>query len=112
MHLIMSTTLLKRYRRLLFSTPRDGPWSEDPPPGLNIPPSPGLSPPRVQENREALALIEEFIAWLPDEYTRQAILLHYARGYKWVAVAQKLGGATDESLQQLVYTCIRQFNNR
>ena len=61
MLLIRSTTLLKRYRRLLFTTPRDGPWSEDPPPGLDLTPSPALAPPRLQENREALALIEEFI---------------------------------------------------
>lgn len=110
----LTTADLKRYRRLKYAAP-----GKDPPPSSEtVPrsdetaPPPELDPRVVERNREVLALIEEFIAQLPDEFTRDVVLLKYARGLKWHEVAQRIGGTTGESLMQYVYYQIKIFNNK
>ena len=110
----LTTADLKRYRRLKYAAPGKDPppSSETAPRSDETAPPPELDPRVVERNREVLALIEEFIAQLPDEYTRQAVLLHYEHGYRWRQVAQRFGGTTDEAIKHLVYARIAEFNKR
>ena len=110
----LTTADLKRYRRLKYAAP-----GKDPPPSSEtVPrsdetaPPPELDPWVVERNREVLALIEEFIAQLPDEFTRDVVLLKYARGLSWNQIAQRMGGTTDESLRKYVRAQLEQFNKK
>lgn len=103
----LTTADLKRYRRLQYTGLPPG----KPTGSGETPPPPKLAPGVVERNRATLELIEAFIAWLPDEYTRDVVLLKYARGYTWTQIAQRIGGTTPESLAQLVYAELRRFNS-
>lgn len=111
----LTTAHLKQYRRLLFSTPPpEAPTpAEKTTPLPENTPLPQLGPATVEHNRQVLALIEGFIEGLPDEYTRQAVLLHYVRGLSWNCIALRYGGgASEESLKRLVYRELELFNAR
>ena len=110
----LTTADLKRYRRLRFmTTPRGMALRDDAAPGdLKTPPAPELTPGVVERNRATLELIEAFIRTLPDEYTRQIVLLKYADGLTWFQIAQRFGGTTPEALQQHVYAQLRKFNEK
>ena len=102
---------LQRYRRLKYAAPgKAPPVSEQDTGAEKTAPPPELPPEVVERNRELLALIEEFITGLPDEYTRTVVLLKYDKNLRWFEIAQRFGGTTGEALKQYVYTQLRKFN--
>jgi DNA-directed RNA polymerase specialized sigma24 family protein len=109
--MILTIADLQRYRRLKYAAPgKDPPVSEQDPGAEKTAHPPELPPEVIQRNRELLALIEEFIRTLPDEYTRTVVLLKYDKNLKWFEIAQRFGGTTGEALKQYVYAQLRKFN--